>query len=173
MRRTRKAVTAVAIVACVAAAALSSAEAAAPATGWQLVAKACDRNSRTPDATILSEDVSYGYRHKLVTQATRGGNKLEWKVTCYSHGYLPATVSATKTARGRFWPGRGRREYLLPSFENLVPSWAKGRLVKYPNGWVEWVPPDATVDCYASVYFDAPWGRARTLGVWLLERDES
>ena len=59
------------------------------------------------------------------------------------------------------------REYLLPSFENLVPSWAKGRLVKYPNGWVEWVPPDATVDCYASVYFDAPWGRARTLGVWL------
>lgn len=158
-----------------AATALLLAEAAAPATGWQLVAKASDRNSRTPDATILSEEVSPATvrshwippamggapgtgtwvtelikpRYRVVTQSTRPGNRLKWEVTCYVHH---GSYSSTRHVRGKAWPGRGTRYYAI-----TVPT-------------IDMRGEDTDANCFATVSLDAPWGRVRTLGVWLQER---
>jgi hypothetical protein len=165
------------IAACALALSLVGAVAAANSTtpGWQLVAKASDRNSRTPDATILSEEVSPATvqshwvppamggapgtgtwftelikpQYRVVTQSTHPGNRLTWEVTCYVY---VGSYSSTRHVRGRAWPGRGKRYYAI-----TVPT-------------IDMRGDDTTANCFATVSLDAPWGRVRTLGLWLQER---
>jgi hypothetical protein len=135
-------------------------------TGWQLAAKAVDRNSDTPDASIFSEEVFPGRQYRVVTQSTRPGNKLEWRVTCYID-YYNANYSYRSTSRGRAWPGRGKRTYAV----SLPRTPETLKVIQRPGGLPPYVIRDEVdVNCYASVTLDAPWGRVRTLGVWLQER---
>jgi hypothetical protein len=139
-------------------------------TGWQLVAKASDRNSRTPDATILSESVLPAEwrsvlvegqwvnrllkpEHRVVTQSTRPGNRLTWEVTCYVHS---GSYTSTSHTRGRAWPGSGKRLYAI-----TTPTIGSSRGINLDG---------VDANCFATVTLDAPSGRARTLGVWLQER---
>jgi hypothetical protein len=152
-------------------AALSLTGAVQAGTGWQLIAKAVDRNSSTPSASIIAEELKrYDRPARIVTQSTRRSNKLKWKITCYRYDLPdgldgPASNAGTYTSRGVRWPGRGTNSYSVP-LPAMPPT---VRVETVPGRSRPIVRFVATVDCYATVYFDAPWGKVRTLGVWLLE----
>jgi hypothetical protein len=150
-------------------AALSLANATQAGTGWQLVAKAVDRKSSAPSASIIAEELyRFDRPARIVTQSTRPGNKLTWKITCYRTNLygVDGTPSSygTYTSRGVRWPGRGTNSYRV-----ALPAMPPTTQVETDSGRWPIVRIVATVDCYATVYFDAPWGKVRTLGVWLLE----
>jgi hypothetical protein len=144
------------------------------ATPWNLIGKGGDRNSTTPDASIFAQEVYPGTRLRIVTQATLGGNKLEWKVTCViTDTRSDRYDSSTTTSRGVSWPGKGKHVYpiYLPATPpSSMPVYGPGK-----NQTPDIVSTGYQIDCYASAYFTGPWGKARTLGVWLQSQleDES
>jgi hypothetical protein len=126
-------------------------------TGWQLVAKAVDRNSSTPSASIIAEELyRFDRPARIVTQSTRPGNKLTWNITCYRTNLYgidgTPSSSGTYTSRGGRWPGRGTNSYraALPAMPPLT------QVIAVPGRAWPLVRQVATADCYATVHFDAP-----------------
>jgi len=156
--------TAITIVA-LAIAALTIAGAVQAGTGWQLIAKAVDRNSSTPSASIIAEELRYDRPARIVTQSTRRGNKLTWKITCYRYDLPdgldgPPSSVGTYTSRGIRWPGRGTNSYSVP-LPAVPPTVRVETIPRRARPIVRFV---ATADCYATVYFDAPMGEGPHTG---------
>jgi hypothetical protein len=121
--------------------------------------------SRRPYTAVWDLEASTGLRFKVVTQSTRPGNRLRWKLWCDDD----ENRFNSSTVEGSFRVGKGKLMHALPRLNAHLQ--ALGELEQQPLYHM----PGATVypsfGCTVLVKFDAPRSNVRhRLNVWLLQR---